>query len=101
MPRELVNVNVSTLRMDWADSNAAELGTQHWLMLPRSCGIARIAHRRPEQVETAGFQYHAALDTWECPTDEQQVLVGVRHDDPPGGTLPRASRGLQPMSIKM
>jgi hypothetical protein len=39
--------------------------------------MARIAHRRSEQVETAGFQYHAALDTWECPTGEHLLLVGV------------------------
>ncbi len=43
--------------------------------------MARIAHRRSEQVETAGFHYHAALDTWECPTGEHLFLVGVLSDD--------------------
>jgi hypothetical protein len=43
--------------------------------------MARIAHRRSELVETAGFHYHAALDTWECPTGEHLFLVGVLSDD--------------------
>jgi hypothetical protein len=43
--------------------------------------MARIAHRRSEQFETAGFQYHAALDAWECPTGEHLLLVGVLNDD--------------------
>ena len=51
---------------------AVALGLEH---------MARIAHRRSEQVETAGFRYHAALDTWECPTGEHLLLVGVVEDD--------------------
>ena len=43
--------------------------------------MAAIAHRRSGQVETAGFRYHAALDTWECPTGEHLLLVGVLEDD--------------------
>jgi hypothetical protein len=47
---------------------AVALGLEH---------MARIAHRRSEQFETAGFRYHAALDTWECATGEHLLLVGV------------------------
>jgi hypothetical protein len=43
--------------------------------------LARVAHRRSEQLETAGFQYHAALDAWECPMGEQLLLVGVVDND--------------------
>jgi hypothetical protein len=43
--------------------------------------MARIAHRRSEQVEIAGFHYNAALDTWECPTGEHLSLVGVLQDE--------------------
>jgi Transposase DDE domain len=39
--------------------------------------LARVAHRGPEQFETAGFRYHAALDAWECPMGEHLLLVGV------------------------
>jgi hypothetical protein len=42
--------------------------------------MARIAHRRAEGFETAGFQYHASLDAWECPTGEHLLLVGVLDD---------------------
>ncbi len=30
--------------------------------------LARQAHRRSERFEVFGFQYHAEVDTWECPT---------------------------------
>lgn len=43
--------------------------------------LARVAHRRSERFETAGFRYHAALDAWECPMGEQLLLVGVVQND--------------------
>lgn len=42
--------------------------------------MARLAHRRTERVETAGFRYHASLDAWECPAGEHLLLVGVTND---------------------
>lgn len=42
--------------------------------------LARVAHRRSERFETAGFRYHAALDAWECPMGEHLPLVGVVDD---------------------
>jgi hypothetical protein len=44
-------------------------------------GLGRVAHRRSEQFDTAGFRYHAVLDAWECPMGEQLLLVGVVHND--------------------
>jgi hypothetical protein len=43
--------------------------------------LARVAHRRSEGFETAGFRYDAVLDAWECPTGERLLLVGITHDD--------------------
>jgi hypothetical protein len=43
--------------------------------------LARIAQRRSEGFETAGFHYDAALDAWECPTGERLLLVGIMNDD--------------------
>jgi hypothetical protein len=41
--------------------------------------IAKHAHRRTEQYELSGFQYHAGFDHWECPMGNH--LVRVETDD--------------------
>jgi hypothetical protein len=45
--------------------------------------MARLAHRRSEQVETAGFHYHPAFDAWECPNGEHLLRVGMLEFDRP------------------
>jgi hypothetical protein len=42
--------------------------------------MARVAQRRSELFETAGFRYHTAFDAWECPVGEHLLFIGMHPD---------------------